>query len=220
VEDGSGVGQGEDASCRLAAGGAVYPGQRRSGRRLANWAFGGIPQGSWLLEARHGHGVGCAREASVLAPEAMTTVTATGLRQAVWKNGPGREVVMRASGRGWWKRQWGQAPRVVLATTGVVRGRRRRQGVQRIPACHYQKSSVHLSTPCCYSSGYACRCRRRRVNNNATRRQTWTCCATARRLLHYRRSSRPPPLFHSGHPFNHHPRKHTVTCRSLIDLHL
>jgi hypothetical protein len=129
----------------------VYPGQRQSGRRLANVAFGGIPQGSWLREARHGHVVGCAREASVLAPAAMTTATATGLRQAVWKNGPGREA-MRASGRGWWKRQWGQAPRVVLATTGVVRGRRR-QGVQRVPACHYLKSSVHLSMPCCYSSG-------------------------------------------------------------------
>jgi hypothetical protein len=50
VEGGSGVvDQGESASCPLAAGGAVYyPGQRQSGRRLAEWAFVGIPQGSLL----------------------------------------------------------------------------------------------------------------------------------------------------------------------------
>jgi hypothetical protein len=81
VEDGSGVGQGEHASCPLAVGGAFRPDQRQSGRWLAKWAFGGIPQGSWLQEARHGR-LGCAREASILAPVGMTA-TATGPRQAV-----------------------------------------------------------------------------------------------------------------------------------------
>lgn len=84
AEDGSGVAdQGEGASWALAVGGAVYPGQRQSGRRLASWAFVGIPQGSWLQEARHGR-VHCTREASILALGVMTLAkaTATGLRQA------------------------------------------------------------------------------------------------------------------------------------------